>query len=409
MRLFQFAILVIMLFCFTSCQSIDGNLSIANNESLSAESDIKEISGESLDCSKAESTNSNSLFIAYEESSEATAPSVKENAESIESITSVQKIPGDELSVFDGINNISGLDGSVIGVSMGNIDNVTQTIGFDNFTFYRDATGLSFEDNSCLEAVNEWHKIDIGDKFGSLTVSSAYSRYTPNGKRYENTADLSETDANWCERKISFDGTVTLDGIITANLNNGEYWANALFFQADPESLKEQEFPMLKSIAFCWNRDIMPYGKSAILEDTEVFYLGSIEQYSDLLALQNYADNDGFLMLHVTADLSNIALNYNIATSSTPCGKNTANLCSVLISSDQLEVKSVNDNSDKANYVTPSDLSEPFTNGSFAIQEPISPWNEKVPDKTLTDAAESSSETEYIFGDELFCESYSGI
>lgn len=33
----------------------------------------------------------------------------------------------------------------------------------------------------------------------------------------------------------------------------------------------------------------------------------------------------------------------------------------------------------------------------------------KVPDKTLTDAAESSSETEYIFGDELFCESYSGI
>lgn len=37
---------------------------------------------------------------------------------------------------------------------------------------------------------------------------------------------------------------------------------------------------------------------------------------------------------------------------------------------------SVNDNSDKANYVTPSDLSEPFTNGSFTIQEPVSPWNE---------------------------------
>ncbi len=35
-----------------------------------------------------------------------------------------------------------------------------------------------------------------------------------------------------------------------------------------------------------------------------------------------------------------------------------------------------NDYSNKSNYITQPDLSEPFTNGSFTIQEPVSPWND---------------------------------
>ena len=103
-----------------------------------------------------------------------------------------------------------------------------------------------------------------------------------------------------------------------------------LFFQADPKSLKEQEFPLLKSISFSWARDVYPYGTdNDMVEDTEVFCLGSAEQYNNLISFKNFADSDGTLKIYVRVELSDISLKYHIGTGSTPCGENTAYLCSV--------------------------------------------------------------------------------
>lgn len=306
MRLFQLAFFMLAVVCFTSCQSVNYDLHTTNNESNYDETIIKDIVDESIN-----------FF-------------TEENVESESSVYLTEESTSDEWSLADNIKIIEGLDGSVVDIDLGHVDSMTQSIIFENFTYYRNATGLSFSDKSYLETNNIWHRLNIGDIFGPLTVSSAYSRYITNGKEYENAANLSEKDANWCERWVKLDGTVTLEGIISANLNENAYWANALFFQADPESLKEQDFPLLKSIAFSWARDIYPYGtNNDMVEDTEVFYLGSVEQYNNIIPFQNYANSDGLLNMYVKVELSDINLQYHIGIGSTPCGENTANLCSM--------------------------------------------------------------------------------
>ena len=236
----------------------------------------------------------------------------------------------DERRSADDTKIIEGLDGGAVNIDSGYIDSMSESMTFENFTYYRNATGLSFNDSSYLERENIWHKLNVGDTFGTLTVSSAYSEYITNGKEYENAANLSETDANWYERGAKLDGRVTLEGIISANFNEEAYWSNVLFFQADPKSLKEQEFPLLKSISFSWARDVYPYGTdNDMVEDTEVFCLGSAEQYNNLISFKNFADSDGTLKIYVRVELSDISLKYHIGTGSTPCGENTAYLCSV--------------------------------------------------------------------------------
>lgn len=304
MRLSQLAFLMLAVVCFTSCESVNYDLHTTNNEFDYDETFIKEISDESVN-----------FF---------------EEDESESSVYSTEESTYEEQSLADNIKTIEGLDGSVVDIDLGHVDSMAQSIMFENFTYYRDATGLSFNDKSYLEMDNIWHRLNIGDIFGTLTVSSAYSKYITNGKEYENAANLSEEDADWCERGVRFDGTVILEGIISANLNENAYWANALFFQADPESLKEQDFPLLKSIAFSWARDIYPYGTdNDMVEDTEVFYLGSVEQYNNIIPFQNYANSDGLLNIYVKVELSDINLQYHIGTGSTPCGENTAILCSM--------------------------------------------------------------------------------
>lgn len=304
MRLSQLAFLMLAVVCFTSCESVNYDFHTTNNEFNYDETVIKEISDESVN------------FFAEDESESYVYPTEESTCE--------------ERSLADNIKIIEGLDGSIVDVDLGHVDSMARSIMFENFTYYRDATGLSFNDKSYLETDNIWHRLNVGDIFGTLTVSSAYSGYITNGKEYENAANLSEKDADWCERGVRFDGTVTLEGIISANLNENAYWANALFFQADPESLKEQDFPLLKSIAFSWARDIYPYGTdNDIVEDTEVFYLGSVEQYNNIIPFRDYANSDGLLNMYVKVELSDINLQYHIGTGSTPCGENTANLCSM--------------------------------------------------------------------------------
>jgi hypothetical protein len=309
MRWFQFAIIIVCLVCLTSCQKNNNyDLSEDNSETRYGEHILSDATNKPVTSPTEESTENTAFFSSNEE------------------------VLCDGTSSFDDINIINGLDGGAVDAGTGYIDSSTQSVRFEDFTFYREATGLSFDDKSYLDIKNTWQKLNVGDKFGTLTAVSAYSTYIPNGKQYENAEYLSELDANWCNRAVRFDGTVTLNGILTADLNDGAYWGNALFFQADPESLKEQEFPLLKSTVFCWTRDILPYGNSSNVEDTEVFYLGSVQQYTDIITLRDYADSDGFLKLHVTVELNDISLNYHIGTGSTPCGENTANLCSMLIS-----------------------------------------------------------------------------
>lgn len=315
MRHVQFVAIIVCLVCLTSCQmNNDYNFSKTNSETIYYENVSSDVKNNPVISPTEESTDNTAFFSSSEE---------------IHSTN--EEIYGYGISLFDNIDIIDGLDGGTVDVGTGYIDSSVQSVRFDDFTFYREATGLSFEDKSYLDIKNIWQKLSVGDKFGTLTVVSASSTYIPNGKRYENAEYLSELDANWCNRSVRFDGTATFNGILTANLNDGAYWSDALFFQADPESLKEQALPLLKSTAFCWTRDYIPYGNGKDVEDTDVFYLGTVQQYTDTIELLNYADSDGFLKLYVTVELNDISLNYHIGTSSTPCGENTAKLCSVLI------------------------------------------------------------------------------
>lgn len=224
-----------------------------------------------------------------------------------------------------------GADGNPVPTAKGRTNENGEQWHFDDFTFYREATGLTFYDDSYMEMEDSWKVLRVGDVFGSLTVTSAYCEYHELALQYENAKinHLPDHDAIWYSRNVTLDGTVTLSGRLFADMREGAFGGGVLLFQPDAISLKEADFPMLKSVHFSWARDSV-YAKDIYpIEDSDVFILGDAVEYEDIFDYASFTDENESISVYVQVQLTDIKVNYGTPTGSYPCGDPRARLLSV--------------------------------------------------------------------------------
>ncbi len=177
-------------------------------------------------------------------------------------------------------------------------------------TFIRFCTGESYDavnypekfENggiSFTETGIDWKKVSVGDKVGSLTVDSAFTMF---GFYFHDNDDGSKNWI-WTDVEAEFSGSVTLEGYFNrfeGGVNSG------LCFYPLPDSLKENDFPMLSD---AFNRGDLCYyflGSTMIKGDTVEIDL----EYSDDAIRQSVYDilEDGDAV-RVKATLSDVKLN----------------------------------------------------------------------------------------------------
>jgi hypothetical protein len=178
-------------------------------------------------------------------------------------------------------------------------------------TFIRFCTGESYDDAnypeyfgdegiSFTKANVEWKKVSVGDKVGSLTADSAFTMF---GFYFCDNDDGSRNWI-WTDVEADFSGSVTLEGYF--NRFDKDMINSGLCFYPLPDSLKENDFPMLSDT---FNRGGLCYyydGSTMIKGDTVEIDL----EYSDDAIRQSVYDilEDGDAV-RVKATLSDIKLN----------------------------------------------------------------------------------------------------
>lgn len=234
---------------------------------------------------------------------------------------------------------LMGADGNPVPTAKGRTDESGDQWHFDDFTFYRDATGFTFYDDSYMEMEDSWKVLHVGDVFGTLTVTSACCEYHELALQYENAKinRLPDHDAIWYFRNVTLDGTVTLSGRLFADMREGAFGGGVLLFQPDAISLKEAGFPMLKSVHFSWARDSV-YAKDIYpIEDSDVFILGDAVEYEDIFDSASFTDENESISVYAQVQLTDIKVNYGTPTGSYPCGDPRAKLLSVKIIDSRME------------------------------------------------------------------------
>ena len=222
-------------------------------------------------------------------------------------------------------DTIVGMDGVLINVTTEEKNDYYAT--FDTFTFYRESTGMVFNDDSYRDYRCEWKKTVLGDVFGPLVVSSVYSEYKPIARQYENALYFNNPDyeAVWSERNIIFDGTIILNGILYADASETAFWGKCLFFQPTAKSLADNSFPTLRPISLCLSSD--PYeGESH--EDSQTFFLGNIDDFKDIIDWSEYTDENNMIKVYAEIELSDIELSYNTGTGASNHGE--ANMTKII-------------------------------------------------------------------------------
>lgn len=242
---------------------------------------------------------------------EETAETTKPTADSSEEYTSLE----DTKPTLD--DTIIGMDGALIDVP--SEQKGEYGAAFDTFTFYRDSTGLIFNDDEYRDCKSEWKKAVPGDIFGSLVVSSVSAVYDPVCGEHTEDHSLGEYYA-WFDREMSLSGSVVLKGIMYADAREGSFWAKSLFFRPTAKSLADNKFPTLISISRCFST-YMYSGESH--EDSQVFCLGRTDDFKDIIDWSEYTDEDNMIKVYAEVELSNIELSYNTCTGSSNIGKAT--------------------------------------------------------------------------------------
>ena len=107
----------------------------------------------------------------------------------------------------------------------------------------------------------DWKKVSVGDKVGSLTVESAFTMF---GYYFQDNDDGSKNWI-WTTEDAEFTGSVTLEGYI--NRFEGGV-SSGLCFYPLPDSLKENDFPMLSGSLDRGNLWYYYNGVTAIKGDT---------------------------------------------------------------------------------------------------------------------------------------------
>lgn len=237
-------------------------------------------------------------------------------------------------------DTIIGMDGVSINITAEKKNDYYAT--FDTFTFYRESTGLIFYDNSYRDYKSEWKKAVPGDVFGSLVVSSVYSEYKPVAREYENADYFNNPDyeAVWSERSIIFDGVVVLNGVLYADAKETAFWGKCLFFQPTAKSLADNNFPTLRSMSICMSSNLYHrvkiYGDTN--GDTQDFFLGSIDDFKDIIDWNEYTDEDNLINVYAEIELSDIEISYNTGTGISNIGKATMTKI-IRVGSDEKDAK----------------------------------------------------------------------
>ena len=116
--------------------------------------------------------------------------------------------------------------------------------------------GISFTETSI-----DWKKVSVGNKVGSLTVDSAFAMF---GYYFRDNDDGSRNWI-WTTEEAKFSGSVALEGYI--NRFEGGI-SSGLCFYPLPDSLKENDFPMLSGSLDRGNLCYYFDGSTAINGDT---------------------------------------------------------------------------------------------------------------------------------------------
>lgn len=231
----------------------------------------------------------------------------------------------------ESIDEIVGMDGVTVDSHNGQLGDLGTT--FDTFTFYRESTGLIFNDDSYRNQKSEWKKAIPGDSFGSLTVSSVYAVYDPVYGQNTEDRSLGEYYA-WDSRLMSFEGNVTLNGILYAEADEQAFWGKRLFFRPTARSLADNNFPTLRPISRCLPND--PCYKADTYDDTQDFYLGNIDNFSDIIDWSLYTDENNIIEVYAEVELSDIKISYDTATGASNIGEAIlTNIISTDISTDR--------------------------------------------------------------------------
>lgn len=251
-----------------------------------------------------------------------------------------------------------GADGNPVPTAKGRKDENDDQWYFDDFTFYREATGLTFYDDSYMEMEDSWKVLRVGDVFGSLTVTEAHCEYYELALQYENATKnrLPDHDAIWYSRSVTFDGTVTLYGKIFADMREGAFGGGVLLFQPNPISLKEAGFPMLKSVHFSWATDSVYTQDNHSVEDSDVFILGDADEYGDIFDYASFVDEEEHISVYAEVQLTDIKVNYGTPTGSYPCGDRRARMLSVkMIDPPNSEISPISSDTEEAETTEPQD------------------------------------------------------
>lgn len=234
-------------------------------------------------------------------------------------------------------DTIIGMDGVSINITAEKKNDYYAT--FDTFTFYRESTGLIFYDNSYRDYKSEWKKAVPGDVFGSLVVSSVSAIYAPTSGKLTEDHSLGEYYA-WCDREMSLSGSVALRGFLYADAGEGAFWEKSLFFRPTAKSLADNNFPTLRSMSICMSSN--PYHRVKIYGDTngdtQDFFLGSIDDFKDIIDWNEYTDEDNLINVYAEIELSDIEISYDTGTGISNIGKATMTKI-IRVGSDEKDAK----------------------------------------------------------------------
>lgn len=289
-----------------------------------------------------------------------------------------------------------GADGNPVPTAKGRKDESDDQWYFDDFTFYREATGLTFYDDSYMEMEDSWKVLRVGDVFGSLTVTKAHCEYYELALRYENATKnrLPDHDAIWYSRSVTFDGTVTLYGKIYADMREGAFGGGMLLFQPDSISLKEAGFPMLKSVHFSWATDSIYAQDNHSVEDSDVFILGDADEYGDIFDYASFVDEEEHISVYAEVQLTDIKVNYGTPTGSYPCGDRRARMLSVkMIDPPNSEISPISSDTEEAE---PTEVQDDFSDIVELTYEQIMERFDQIAERAFHTEIKNDMEMEEI-------------
>ena len=177
--------------------------------------------------------------------------------------------------------------------------------------FLRSSTGDRFSEKDDPEQYKkyvtkspiEWKAVNVGEKYGSLTLEKAFSFLT----RYFSQNDDGSKTWLCTDTAAVFSDSVELEGLIYHI--NDDPMGSGLYFDPSPQSMKEKDFPMLSNHPtlgnICYYAEISSDGETSYRGDTVSIDLGDCDEAVKKKIFDTLGDNS---YLKVCATVTDVRL-----------------------------------------------------------------------------------------------------